>query len=76
MEAPRVKINYEVWNKDNGLRITTITGHGGGNNMYSVAHARELARLLNEACDEVEEHNNTCKEAFIAFGKKLGFIDT
>ena len=82
MRTPIVRINNQSWHKLNGLRITTITGHGGGDNMYSIADARELSRLLKEACDEVEGSENVCKEvedvckeAFLTIGKKLGFID-
>ena len=78
MEKPRVKINNDSWNRGNGLRITVRTGHDGFSrgSMYSVEHARYLAKLLNEACDEIESEHGICKSAFLDLGKKLGFIDS
>ncbi len=76
MIEPTVRINRKKWNVMNGLRITTITGHGGGNNMYTVEHARILARELNEACDKIESESCKCEDAFIELGIKLGFLDS
>lgn len=77
VKKPRVKINNSLWNRQNGLRITVRTLHDGFSKgrMYSVEHARYLAKLLNEACDEIEREPGLCKEAFLELGRKLGFIE-
>jgi hypothetical protein len=73
---PKVCVESSCWHKENGLRLVVHSLHDGfkNGNMYSVAHARILALKLNEACDEVENENRFCKEAFLNLGKKLGFI--
>ena len=72
MQEPRVEINNAIWNRDNGLRITLVTGHGGGHPMFSVKDARLIARLFNDACDEIEQEQTMVETAYKKLGKLLG----
>jgi len=78
MREPKVSTENDIWNKKNGLRITVHTLHDGfsAGNMYSIEHARILAKKLNDACDEVEAESQVCKEAFLSLGRNLGYISS
>lgn len=77
INEPRVSINHDLWNLKNGLRITVHSQHDGYSrgHMWSIKHARYLAKELNAACDELEKHSS-CKELFLKFGREMGFIDS
>lgn len=53
---PRVTTCSDDWNRANGLRIIVHSLHDGfaSGHMYTVMHARYLARELDAACDVVE----------------------
>ena len=71
---PKVKINQSEWHRENGLRITVNTLHDGFSNgcMYSVEHARYLADMLNQACEDVETECRNAKQIYFDIGRKLG----
>lgn len=55
-QKPQVETMTDPWDRENGFRIAVYSVHQGFNigSMYTVEHARHLARELNAACDEVE----------------------